>query len=185
MNTVHYIETSALNLFAEELQDFDFNVLYQKTMKVDLCISPVVMWEVLLNSDNSRKEALIYWAQFNCADYMLKSPAEIVIRYIESGAPLKDRLGFYRNRATDLAIGTTWSNIHRRLDRTIPIDLEKLRERSQPLRDFSRSYKEMIQSMIDENDHGNDSDYFHRLMVKLREQLNAPMMTCWHSSVHC
>lgn len=174
MNAVHYIETSALNLFADELQDFDFNAMYQKAMKVDLCISPVVIWEVLLNGDSSRKEALIYWAQFNCADYLLKSPAEIVIRYIAAGAPLNDRMSFYRHRATDLAIGTSWSKIHRRQDRTIPVDLEKLRERSGPLRDLSRRYKEMIQSMTDENHHGNESDYFHRIMIRLREQLDAP-----------
>jgi hypothetical protein len=174
MKAVHYIETSALNLFADELHDFEFNTLYQKVMKVDLCISPVVLWEVLLNSDNSRKERLICWAQFSCVDYLLKSPAEIVIRYIQSGAPMKDRMDFYRNRATDLAIGTIWSSIHCQPDRTILTDLEKLRDQSQALRDLSRSYQKMIQSMTDESDRGNDADYFHQLMVKLREQLDAP-----------
>ncbi len=176
MNAVHYIETSALNFLADELQDFDFNELYQRVMKVDLCISPVVIWEVLLNSDNSRKDALIYWAQFNCANYLLKSPAEIVIEYLAAGAPLNDRMAFYKNRATSLSIGTTWSNIHRKLDRTIPIELDNLKERSKPLRDLGRSYKEMIRYMTEENEHGNYADYFHRTMITLRKNLKTPIM---------
>lgn len=176
MNAVHYIETSALNLFADELQDFDFNFLYQKAMGVDLCISPVVLWEVLLNTDNARKEALLYWAQFNCADYLLKSPAETIIQYLKAGAPLKDRKDFYLNRATTLPIGATWSSIHRKIDRTIPVDVEELQQRSKPLRDLSRSYKDIILSMTNEAERSNDDDYFHRVMIKLRENLATPII---------
>lgn len=171
MNLIHYIETSALNLFADELLDFEFNVTYQTVMRVDLCISPVVLWEVLLNAEDSRRERLIYWAQINCARYILKSPSEIIIQYLRAGAPVNDRDAFHRSRATELTIGKAWSGIHGKLDRTILFNFEDLQARSKPLRDFSRCYRDVMMSMTDESAHGNNGDYFHRMMIKLHKVL--------------
>lgn len=171
MTAIHYLETSALNVFADRLTDFEFVALYKRAMDVEFCISPVVVWEVLLNSDDLRKEQLIYWAQFNCSADLWKSPAELLIQYLRAGSPLRDRAAVLENWRTELEIGEVWRKIHKRLDRTIPIDVASLRERLAPLRELSKSYLKIITSMTDESLHGNSDDWFHRLMMQVRVKL--------------
>jgi len=171
MNNIHYLETSAINVFANELTDFEFNNMLQVSLKFDFCLSSVGIWEILLNSNEEKKEKLIYWAQFNCASYLLKSPAEIFIDYLKAGAPLKDRKKFWFDRESDLQIAKTWKAIHKKIDKTIPVDLEALKNNSEPMRQYSRMHKNIISSMTDVDDRSNDFDYFHRMMLKLEESL--------------
>lgn len=172
MAAIHYLETSALNVFADRLTDFDCIARYKRTMDVELCISPVVLWEVLLNSDDCRKDLLIHWAQFNCSAELWKSPAELLIRYLRAGAPLRDRATVMDHWTSELEIGNVWRRIHKRLDRTIPIDAISLQQRIAPLRELSRLYPKIIESMTDDRTHGgDDDDWLHRLMVKTRANL--------------
>lgn len=170
MRALHFLETSAVNLFADELNDFDFNHTYREIMEVEFCISPITLWEILLNSDDARKDRLIYWSQFNCANYLLKSPQEIVLDYITDGAPEEDRNDFLADPATKLEIGETWKEIHGKTDRTIPIDLEALKQRSLPLRELSRIYKPTLVSMGRAAREGKH-DVFHGLMLRVRSNL--------------
>ncbi len=106
MNNLHYIETSGLNVLADNLTDFDFNAFAQDLMKFDWCISSVVLWEVFLNSSESRRESLIYWAQFNCANYLLKSPTELIVSYLLQETPDSDRKLIWYNRESDLELAS-------------------------------------------------------------------------------
>jgi len=171
MRNIHYLETSAVNVFANELTDFDFNDMLQISLNFDFCLSSVSLWEILLNSNDEKKEKLIYWSQFNCASYLLKSPAEIFIDFLVAGAPLKDRKIFWHNRESNLQIAKTWKAIHKKVDKTIPINLETLKKRSEPMRQYSRMHKNILDSMTNKDERGNDSDYFHRMMMKLEESL--------------
>ena len=91
MNNIYYLETSAVNRLADEVDDFDFLNFLQRALKIDFCVSSVVLWEVLLNSSASRKERLLFWLQSASSSYLLKSPSEILVAYLEAGLPLKDR----------------------------------------------------------------------------------------------
>lgn len=173
MNSLHYLETSGLNVLADNLSDFDFNKFAQDLMKFDWCISAVVLWEVFLNSSDSRRDYLIYWAQFNCANYLLKSPTELIVSYLRQETPDSDRKLFWYNRESDLELAKVWVRIHRKLDRTIPIDLDELKERSAPLRQISRIYSGVIESMTDKSSDGYDEEYFHKKMIDLANLLEA------------
>ena len=76
------------------------------------------------------------WAGICSANYLLKSPSEIVIDFINRGLPRKERLLFAEDPETRLGIGATWKNIHGRIDRTIPVDIEEIRNYSQTIREF-------------------------------------------------
>jgi len=171
MNSVHYLETSGLNVLADSLADFDFNTLAQHVMKFDWCISSVVLWEVLLNSSDSRRDFLIYWAQFNCSDYLLKSPAELLVSYLELGMPDSDRKEFWHDRESNLDIARVWKRIHKKLDRTIPINFEELKERSEPLRQLSKLYPATLDLITNQAEDGYDEEYFHKRIMQLNKKL--------------
>ena len=167
---IHYLETSALNLLADELSDFDFNSMIQHIMHVDWCISPTVLWEIFLNSAPDRRDYLIYWAQFNCADYLLKSPSEIIVSFIEHDTPLSDRKRNWFNRESELNIAKVWSRIHRKIDRTIPIELEKLLDHSLGIRMLSKKWSKTLTEMTDPNWDGYHDEYFQKQMKQVLEQ---------------
>ena len=168
---IHYLETSGVNYLADNMKDFEFNSHVQKAMQVDLCISSVTLWEILLNTNDERKDYLIYWMQFNCANYLLKSPSEIVIDFINRGLPRKERLLFAEDPETRLGIGATWKNIHGRIDRTIPVDIEEIRNYSQTIREFSNIYSRVIDDMVAVK---NINDPFHQMMLSLQNPLKEP-----------
>jgi len=108
MNNITYLDTSGLNYLADNIIDFDFFRFWRETLKIDFCISTVVIWEVLLNSNEKRRDNLIYWAQFNCFEYLLKSPTELFISYLINKCPQNDKKQFWYHRETELDIGNTW-----------------------------------------------------------------------------
>jgi len=163
---IHYLETSGVNYLADNMTDHQFNLLVQQSMQVDLCISSVTLWEILLNSNDKRKDYLIYWMQFNCADYLLKSPSEIVIDFINRKLPRKERLLFAKDPVTKLQMGTTWKNIHGRIDKTLPIDLDLIREHSESARELSKQYSHFMDEMVAAE---NSDDPFHKMMLVLKD----------------
>ena len=171
MNNITYLDTSGLNYLADTISDYDLFKLWKDSLKIDFCISAAVLWEVLLNSNDQRKENLIYWAQFNCADYLLKSPSELFVSYLEKSCPKKDKKQFWYDRKTKLDIGNTWKIIHGDIKKTIPIDLEGLKERTQPIREFSKKLKTMLDDMCDKESSRYVDDTFHDAMHKTLNSL--------------
>lgn len=172
MNNITYLDTSGLNFLADYVGDSDLFRYWKSGLKIDFCISSIVLWEILLNSDDARRDYLIYWSQFNCPDYLLKSPSEIFINYLEQDCPLKDKKEFWYDRETNLDIGKTWKNIHGDIEKTIPIDLHMLKERSRPIRELSKKLKNIIDDMCDKDSHRYEDDLFHKAMNKAIENLS-------------
>lgn len=164
---IYYLETSGLNALADQVTDYHLFDLVKRSLKIEFYISAIGVWEVLLNSNNHRKEHLLYWAQFNTSPYLLRSPTEIFIDYIGRGAPIKDRYEFWNARSTRLDIGRVWKRIHRRIDRTIPVDLDKLRERSAGIRELSKQLKNIVKTTVDEGRTGYEDDLFIQCMRTL------------------
>lgn len=167
---IYYLETSGLNALADQVDDYRLFDLVKRSLKIEFYISAIGVWEVLLNSDRQRKEHLLYWAQFNTSPYLLKSPTEIFVDYIVRGAPRKDRYEFWIDRSTSLSIGRVWMRIHRRIDRTIPVDVEQLRERSEAIRGFSRQLKGIVKTTIDKDRTGYEDDFFIQCMNALGDR---------------
>ena len=171
MISIFYLDTSGLNFLADNVKDFDCLVKVKKYLKFELFLSPVSLWEVLLNSDKKRRDYLIYWAQFNCASKLIKSPSEIIIEYIKLGCPENDRKNFLNTPYSNLVLSTTWESIHKRIDRTIPINVVELKEKTQPIRQFSKSLKTIIDDMCNDSFTTNKNDPFHIAMEKALNNL--------------
>lgn len=161
---IYYLETSGLNALADQIDNHQLFDLVKRSLKIEFYLSAIGVWEVLLNSDNSRKERLLYWAQFNTSPYLLRSPTEIFVDYILRGSPQKDRYEFWTQRSTSLDIGRVWKKIHLRIDRTIPVDVAELRERSGAIWEFSKKLKSIVRTTIDEGRTGYEEDYFVKCM---------------------
>lgn len=123
-----YLDTSGLNYLADKIKDFDNFTNIKKHLNFELYLSPITLWEILLNGNDERKDYLIYWSQFNCSNELIKSPTELILDYIKLNCPLKDREEFYTNPHTEMELGITWKNIHGKIEKTIPIDLDELKK---------------------------------------------------------
>jgi hypothetical protein len=164
MTSLFYLDTSGLNFFADNVKDFDGFSLLKKQLGFELYLSPITLWEVLLNSDESRRDYLVYWAQFNCAPELVKSPSEIIIQYILADCPLKDRRAFFSDPYTKNEMGKTWTRIHKDIKYNIPIDFDELKERTKPMRDLSKKLKSIIADMCNEEHENYARDPFHIAM---------------------
>ncbi len=171
VNSIHYLETSAVNFFADRLGVSDFARDFLRVSKVDWCVSSIVLWEVLLNGDERRRDYLIYWLQEMSAGYLLKSPSELLAAYLRAGTPQNDKKQFWCNRETGSTLGETWAAIHRKPDRTILADVAGLEEMSQHVRDLAKMHRSLILAMTDESEDGYDRDAFHRAMLDLQNSL--------------
>jgi len=171
MRSIFYLDTSGLNYLADNIKDFDFLSGMKEHLGFEFYLSPVSLWEVLLNSDGKRRDELIYWAQFNCADKLLKSPSEIIIDYINLGCPVKDRKTFFENPFSNLELGQTWEKTHGKIERTLLIDIDELKERTKGIRQLSKSLKRIIDDMCNESHDNYNNDPFHNFMLQSLENL--------------
>ena len=167
MKHVIYLDTSGLNYLADNVKDFEFLSKMKQTLNFELYLSPISLWEILLNTDDGRKDYLIYWAQFNCANNLIKSPTEIVLEFIKLDCPLRDKKQFINNPHTDMELGVTWQNIHGKIDKTIPINLDELKKKTKPIRDFSKKLKKIINDICDKEYSNYENDPFHLAMHKV------------------
>lgn len=171
MRSIFYLDTSGLNFLADNMTDFSFLAQMKANLGFELFLSPVSLWEVLLNSDEKRRDYLIYWSQFNCADKLIKSPSEIVVEYIRLGCPEKDWEFFIEDPYSKTDIGVTWNNIHGKISRTIPVNIEELKERTKPIRQLSKKLKSIVNDMCDDNNDNYENDHFHKAMKQVRGNL--------------
>jgi hypothetical protein len=142
-----YLDTSRLNYLADthSIEFFD----KMKAAGIKFYLSSTTIWELLLNSNLSRKEELIYWGQVNCESKLLKSPSEILLDYYNLDCPEKNRNLFWKDPFTKLDIGTTWTNIHNDISRTIPADLDDLKKITKVTYDLSKKFKSIVNEITD------------------------------------
>ncbi|MEA5295165.1 hypothetical protein [Vibrio parahaemolyticus] len=173
MNRQLYLDTSGLNFLADKIKDTNFIASAKTYLEMELYLSPVTLWEILLNSNEKRRDELIYWAQFNCGSKLLKSPTEILIEYIQAGCPQSDKALFREQPFTAHEMGQTWEDIHQRHDLTIPIDFEDLKAATAAHRELSKRFKRIIENMCSRKDETYDyeKDMFHIAMLTTSDKL--------------
>lgn len=169
MKKIIYLDTSGLRFLSDLYQDHELLSDVKQRFNFELYISDITLWEVLLNSNECQREHTIYWAQRNCSGRMLKSPSEIIFNFLSNGCPRKDRRGFFENPFSNNDIAIAWNSIHGKVNRTIPVDLEELKERTKPLRSLSKNFKPIIHGMV----YGeNQNDLFNEWMLELSRNLD-------------
>lgn len=167
-----YLDTSGLNYFVDthpkELID------NMKSVGIKFFISSSTIWEILLNSNKGRREELIYWGQVNCENKLLKSTSEILIDYYKLNCPEKNRPLFWKDPFTKLDIGITWTNIHNDISRTIPADLNELKDFTKVNHDLSKKFKSIINDMTSSTYENKESDYFYLCAKQIAKKLDFP-----------
>jgi hypothetical protein len=81
---IWYFETSAVNAFMEgrSVEDALATRQLQLTKGRDWCLSPVTLWEILMTSDEVRREQILYFCQHLFSQDLLPSPPELDISII-------------------------------------------------------------------------------------------------------
>ena len=64
-----------------------------------------------------------------------------------------------------MEMGATWEYIHGKIDRTIPVDVNDLKEKSNGIRQLSKSLKRIINDMSDDSQGNYEKDPFHDAMI--------------------
>ena len=167
-----YLDTSAVNFLADNTSQQDIS--YLRNMGIKFYISSITLWEILLNSDNSRKEELLFWAQTHCENQLLKAPSEILVEYLDANCPEKNRKNFWEDPFTKLELGDTWTKIHGDISMTIPIEVQELKDFTYGNRLLSRKIRKILRDMTDPDYPKKDSDYFYLSAKKIAEDLDFP-----------
>jgi hypothetical protein len=132
-----YFETSALNALASgrNIQDAIATKALQNFKGRGFYISPVVLWEVLLTSDEVTRETLIQFAQHLFEPDLLPSPEELIIQYIKVGCP--EREAEYPLVSTG-SFSDAWRDICGVKEKTLIFDPKLLSEKTNALREIAR-----------------------------------------------
>lgn len=134
---VIYLETSAVNLLADVL-------LFERTRQSPerrFFISPVTIWEILLTSNEERREHLISFLQAACDPRLLPSPLELAISYIEKGCPSVEP---YHEISSELPIARTWKEVCQDHRRTFVYDINELSRQGKFMRGYFRDLGRIV-----------------------------------------
>ncbi|MCC1497960.1 hypothetical protein [Alcanivorax sp. 1008] len=140
---IWYFETSAVNLFVQGLSVE--SALATKHLQLnkgrDWRLSPVTLWEVLMTSDKTRREEILYFCQHLFSGELLPSPAELIISYIKQGMPKVERI---RNLKSSSIIAEVWKGLVSDRSKTFDLDHAELRRKAKLTQSFTKSIHELI-----------------------------------------
>jgi len=139
-----YIETSAFNFLIENvgLPKFELTRAFQRRKGVIFVTSPMLLWEIMLNSDRQRADMMLMAAQALFDPILLGTPTELATRYLRSAYP--------RNVVNyDIRSGLSWAELWGRMTRdfrrTMLYDFAGLVRKSKPIRDISKNLTNVIE----------------------------------------
>jgi hypothetical protein len=144
-----YFETSAINYLYDNFSIEEI-VEIKKVSDVNTIFtcSTIVFWEILNTSNEEKREALIQFCQYFFDDYVLKSPTELIIEYLEQGCPLEEKRREIKSNCT---ISQVWSDLHKVKEKTFVINREVLKGHSNYMYELSKSLSKMIKADFDES----------------------------------
>jgi hypothetical protein len=136
-----YFETSALNAFAKgrSIPDAIATKAFQNLKGRGFYLSPVVLWEVMLTSDELTREKLIHFAQHQFEPDLLPSPEELIVKYVNSGCPQVEQE--YPLVSTGL-FSDSWRDICAIKEKTLIFNAELIQEKTFVLREIARLFHE-------------------------------------------
>lgn len=136
-----YFETSALNAFAKgrSIQDAVATKAFQNLRGRGFYLSPVVLWEIILTSDELTREKLLYFAQHQFEPDLLPSPEELIVKYVKSGCPEVEREYPLMSRGF---FADPWRDICAIKEKTLIFNAELVQKKTAALREIARLFHE-------------------------------------------
>lgn len=146
-NRNFYFETSAVNYLVDRFDWKDALATkgLQNTKGNLWYLSPVTLWEILLTSDEQRREKIIFYCQHLFHDQLINSPSEFIVNYINAGCPLVETKYDFHSK---LSLNDTWKDICHDKRKTFVYDHATLKDRMKLLQKFSKQLDKIIHRVV-------------------------------------
>jgi hypothetical protein len=142
---IHYFDTSAINYLYSRLSINDASATkgFQKLRGRKWMLSPINIWEILLTSDDSKKEEIIHFCQHLFHEELLPSPEELLIAYIQQGCPAFEPA---RKLQSNCQLAKTWQDLCAIAVKTFIYDKKDLRRRAKILARVNKDLHRLIKN---------------------------------------
>lgn len=142
---IWYFETSAVNFLMERLSVEDALATKQLQLNKghDWRLSPVTLWEILLTSDEIRREKIIHFCQHLFGRELLPSPSELIIPYILQGMPQVEKP---RELKSMSPIAEVWRELVENRNKTFIVDNDDLKRRVKIVQTHTKNIHELIKN---------------------------------------
>ena len=140
---IWYFETSAVNFFMEghSVEDALATKQLQLNKGREWRLSPITLWEILMTSDEVRREEILYFCQHLFSRELLPSPAELIIPYIRQGMPKIEKV---RELKSTSRMADVWRDLIDDRNKTFVLDHKEVRERAKLIQSFTKNVYELI-----------------------------------------
>lgn len=140
---IWYFETSAVNFLMESLS-VD-SALATKQLQLNKGrywrLSTVTLWEILMTSNEVRREEIIYFCQHLFCRELLPSPAELIVPYIRQGMPKIEK---ERELKSNSSIAEVWRDLVDDRNKTFVLDHEDVKRRVKLIQSNTKNVHELI-----------------------------------------
>jgi len=142
---IWYFETSAVNEFMKRfsLETAMATKQLQLNKGREWRLSPVALWEILMTSDENRRDKIVYFCQHLFNRELLPSPAELIIAFIEQGMPEVEK---YRKLLSKTAIANIWRDLVDDKNKCFIIDYNELRSRVKLVQDHTKDIHQIVKN---------------------------------------
>lgn len=146
-----YLETSAFNYFFENIAipELELTRAYHKRKGVMFITSPVLLWEIMLNSNRQKADEMLLAAQTLFDPLLLATPTELAVRYLKHAYP-NNTVNY--SCFSDVSWAKLWRPMTEDFRRTLNYDYDDLLKKTKPFRDISKNLEHVIAGRV----HGDD-----------------------------
>ena len=140
---IWYFETSTVNFFMEghSVEDALATKQLQLNKGRDWRLSSVTLWEILMTSNEARREEIIYFCQHLFGRELLPSPAELIVSYILQGMPKEEKV---RELKSTSSIAEVWRDLVDDRNKTFILDHEDIKRRAKLIQSHTKDVHELI-----------------------------------------
>lgn len=107
----------------------------------DWRLSSVTLWEILMTSNEARREEIIYFCQHLFGRELLPSPAELIVSYILQGMPKEEKV---RELKSTSSIAEVWRDLVDDRNKTFILDHEDIKRRAKLIQSHTKDVHELI-----------------------------------------
>lgn len=109
----------------------------------DWRISPVTIWEILMTSNDERREQIIGFCQHLFSRELLPSPGELIIPWIRQGMP---KLESERTLISNTPLAETWRSLVDNRNKTFIYDKDELKGRVKMIQGLGRDLHKILKN---------------------------------------